>query len=113
MFFKKIFHDDLIDLNSYFIKFSFSFSPYLSFHCTSMLYSVVSFIFIKQAFHKLQPLGSHADVKLFSLSDGMLNGVPCQGLQPPWHAKDPLGIPRPSRSSVKTFFLRNDLNIRS
>ena len=70
MFFKKIFHDDLIDLNSYFIKFSFSFSPYLSFHCTSMLYSVVSFIFIKQGFpeiDKLQSRGLQADVKLFSL----------------------------------------------
>ena len=81
-----------------------------------MLYSVVSFIFIKQAFpeiDKLQPRGSHADVKLFSLWDGMFNGVPCRGLQPPWHAKDPLGIPRPSRSSVNTIFLRNDLNIRS
>ena len=80
-----------------------------------MLYSVVSFIFIKQAFpeiDKIQPRGSHAGVKLFSLSDGMLNGVPCQGLQPPWHSKDPLGIPRPSRSSVNTIFLRNDLNIR-
>ena len=81
-----------------------------------MFYSVVSFIFIKQGFpeiDKLQPRGVQADVKLFSLSDGTLNGDPCQGLQPPWHAKEPLGIPRPSRSSVKTFFLRNDLNIRS
>ena len=81
-----------------------------------MLNSVVSFIFIKQAFpeiDKLQPLGSHADVKLFSLLDGMLNGVPCQKLQPPWHAKDPLGIPQLSCSSVNTIFLRNYLNIRS
>ena len=81
-----------------------------------MLYSVVSFLFIKQAFpeiDKIQPRGSHAGVKLFSLSDGTLNGVPCQELQPPWNAKDPLGIPRPSRSSVNTIFLRNYLNIRS
>ena len=79
-----------------------------------MLYSVVSFIFNKQAFpeiYKLQPRGLHSDVKLFSLSDGTISGVPCQGLQPPWHTKDPLGIPRPSRSSVNTLFLRNDLKI--